>query len=455
MLSVDSLSGGYGNGFQLNQVSFHVLKGEFFGIIGPNGSGKTTLAKMISGVLPYHEGSIRIATRELNTYRPKELAKKIAVLPQISEHTFEYTVRETVSLGRYAHQTGLFPQLTNEDQQMVDRVMAYTDVMQYSHVPISELSGGEKQRVFLAQALAQEPEIIILDEPTNHLDLNYQKELLDLLKSWTKEKQLTVIAIFHDLNLASLYCDRLLMLHRGQVITCGAPEQVLKHENIYAVYATEVEAQFHPNVPKPQIMLASLPSPEKNALQQAELLEMDDRVIFTAPAPLKTVATHAVGPSVGWYDKFINVYQTNTLSRRLLEDHFTKEKALITISDGEHHGTKCFAQQFCVADVSYYCIVHVAYTLQKKQVSYNIWLFVDGSLSDAAFLQALVTVTEAKTLVNKQFATCQQQESIVIAATQKGAAISECQRNSLHGEQIFQTVTNLMTDAQQHHYVQA
>ena len=143
----------------------------------------------------------------------------IAVLSQHSSQSFSYTVKETVSLGRYAHQKGLFQSWSKADEEVIQRVMKQIGVSRFQNKNIQELSGGEKQRVFLAQALAQEPEILLLDEPTNHLDLSYQKELLDFLKQWTSDNGLTVISIFHDLNLAGLYCDRLLLLENGRLIS--------------------------------------------------------------------------------------------------------------------------------------------------------------------------------------------------------------------------------------------
>src|SRR5699024_5169704 len=153
----------------LHEVSFRVKKGELFGIIGPNGSGKTTLLKMLSQVLVPSTGDIHLNNQSLSTYTPIELAKLVAVLPQHMMQTFSYTVRETVTLGRYAHQRGIFRSITEKDEQLIYDVMEQTGVMIYEHVPIDRLSGGERQRVFLAQALAQDPEILLLDEPTNHL----------------------------------------------------------------------------------------------------------------------------------------------------------------------------------------------------------------------------------------------------------------------------------------------
>ncbi|HEY9577729.1 MAG TPA: ABC transporter ATP-binding protein, partial [Pseudobacillus sp.] len=252
MIQIEKLSGGYDSKLIIRELSFSVQKGELFGILGPNGSGKTTLLKMISGIVPAGRGSIRIKGKKIIDYKPKDLAKRLAVLPQLTPQAFSYTVKETVSLGRYAHQSGLFPIWREEDEQAVRKAMEQTGTMQFAETSLEELSGGERQRVFLAQALAQEPEILLLDEPTNHLDLSFQKELLDLLKKMASETGLTIISIFHDLNLASLYCDRLLLMEEGEMHGLGIPSEVLKEEPIQQVYKTAIHQRPHPEVPKPQ-----------------------------------------------------------------------------------------------------------------------------------------------------------------------------------------------------------
>src|SRR5690625_4184557 len=173
MIKVSSASGGYDNVQIIKNMSFEVERGKRFGIIGPNGSGKTTLLKMLSKTLPLTEGKVSIQGKDISAYSPKTFAKLVAVLPQQMMQTFSYTVRETVALGRYAHQRGIFRTFTEADEQLIQNVMEQTGIIQYEHVPIDRLSGGERQRVFLAHALAQDPQILLLDEPTNHLDLSY------------------------------------------------------------------------------------------------------------------------------------------------------------------------------------------------------------------------------------------------------------------------------------------
>ena len=208
MLDIRNLFFQYETKKILQDISFKVKKGEMVGILGPNGSGKTTLMKVISGILTPQKGQVHIKDKPINDYKTKELAKVVAVLSQHVNESFSYTVREIVSLGRYAHQSGLIQSRSARDEEMVNQVMQQTGVLTFQDKSIHELSGGEKQRVYLAQALAQEPEIILLDEPTNHLDLSFQKDLLDNLREWSKKRDLTIICIFHDLNLAGLYCDK-------------------------------------------------------------------------------------------------------------------------------------------------------------------------------------------------------------------------------------------------------
>jgi iron complex transport system ATP-binding protein len=161
MLNVHRLSVGYEETVIVDKVDFQVETGEFFGILGPNGSGKTTLLKALSGILPQSSGEIMFNGKYLSDYSSKELAKLIAVLPQNSSHSFSYSVKETVMLGRYPHQKGLFKAISSYDEEIVYEAMTRTGVEGLQHRKLDELSGGEKQRVFLAQALAQEPKVIL------------------------------------------------------------------------------------------------------------------------------------------------------------------------------------------------------------------------------------------------------------------------------------------------------
>ena len=178
-------------------------------------------------------------------------------MPQLHAHAFSHTVRETVELGSYPHQSGLFSSWSDEDERAVTEAMNNTAVTRYQENSIELLSGGEQQRVFVAQALAQEAPILLLDEPTNHLDIAHQQQLLDTIRKQAVDKGLTVISVFHDINLASLYCDRLLLMDKGQIAKIGVPQDVVKEEAIQSVYGARIKSQPHPELPKPQITLAS------------------------------------------------------------------------------------------------------------------------------------------------------------------------------------------------------
>ena len=187
---------------------------------------------MISGILPKQQGSVTIDGQDASTYSQKEFARKVAVLPQLHAHAFSHTVRETVELGRYPHQSGLFSSWSDEDERAVTEAMNSMAITRYAENSIELLSGGEQQRVFVAQALAQEAPILLLDEPTNHLDIAHQQQLLDTIRKQAIDKGLTVISVFHDINLASLYCDRLLLMDKGQIARIGVPQDVVKEEAI-------------------------------------------------------------------------------------------------------------------------------------------------------------------------------------------------------------------------------
>src|SRR5690625_4842291 len=263
-----------------------------FGIISPNGSGKTSLLKMISNTLTIRQGQIVVNQKSILDYTVKEFAKIVAVLPQHMVQTYSYTVRETVSLGRYAHQSGLFKTETEKDEHIITEVMEQTGVLAYEHTLIDQLSGGERQRVFLAQALVQQPKILLLDEPTNHLDLAYQKELLDILRKWTREKNLTVIAIFHDLNIDELYCNQLMLMEDGRNVSTESTKKVLKKQYIMRIYQAQIDQYPHTEVPKPQLLL--IPDrdlADHTKVNNEERLRLTEEYIkIKGDSPLKTLS---------------------------------------------------------------------------------------------------------------------------------------------------------------------
>lgn len=240
----------------LENVTFNVDNGEILGIIGPNGSGKTTLLRCINGVLQPKIGTVLIDREDISNLGRKEIAKKIGVVPQNTSIAFPFTVLDIVLMGREPH-LGRFDRETKEDLEIAENAMRLTNTQHLAERLIDEISGGEKQRVVIARALTQEPEILLLDEPTLHLDINHQLEILELVRMLAKEKGLTVISVFHDLNLAARFCDNLILLDSGKIISIGSPNMVLTSENIRKVYRVNVEVGRHLPTNLPNIVLIS------------------------------------------------------------------------------------------------------------------------------------------------------------------------------------------------------
>jgi iron complex transport system ATP-binding protein len=240
MLKISGLSCGYGKRVVLQEVSFVIKPGEFMGIIGPNGSGKTTLLRAITGLLHPFEGTISIEGRETHEMARRQLAQKVAVVTQLPEATPPFSVEEFVLMGRVPH-WGRFQLLeTAKDVEKAESVMALTGIVYARDCRMGELSGGEQQLAFVARALAQEPRLLLLDEPTAHLDIGHQGQIMDLLRQLNKEQSLTIVVVLHDLALASLYCQRLILLHEGRLRKIGPPKRVLTKEMVEEVYQTTV-----------------------------------------------------------------------------------------------------------------------------------------------------------------------------------------------------------------------
>lgn len=240
MLQLQNVTGGYGDLIIFKDISFHAQAGEKICIIGPNGSGKTTLLKAIVGFIPY-QGELTLFEKNQRDYTRKELAKRVGFLSQMNQTHFPYTVYETVMLGRYAEGGGgLLQRSTQKDEELVRSSLERVGMLSLSDRPITYLSGGELQRVFLAKVFAQEPELIILDEPTNHLDLKFQIELLDQLDSWVEEGEHTVVAVLHDINLALGFASRFLLMSEGKLVFDGGKKELLSSGILNQVYGLSV-----------------------------------------------------------------------------------------------------------------------------------------------------------------------------------------------------------------------
>ena len=240
MLEVKNIYCGYNNVNIINNVSFNVHRGEFFCIVGPNGCGKSTLLKAISNIIDY-KGVVRLENEDIKKFNRKNLATKLAFMTQNSNIFFPCTIYDTVALGRYAHLKGVLSRLSKKDNEIIEESLKAVGIFDIKDKYINELSGGQLQRVFLARAFAQSPEVILLDEPTNHLDLRYQIEILEYLKAWAKENNKIVIAVLHDLNLVQNFGDRVLMLDSGKLKGIGETKEVLNDNDLEDVYGINIK----------------------------------------------------------------------------------------------------------------------------------------------------------------------------------------------------------------------
>lgn len=239
MLDVQDVSVRINHRTIVDGVTFHVAENDFFMLIGPNGAGKSTLIKAIMRICGY-QGRVLLNGCDILSISSKALASQVGVLAQEHQPQFPHTVYEVVSLGRYAHMRGLFGTLGREDKDRIEEALALTGMEQMADQSVLTLSGGELQRVYLAQLLAQDPNLLILDEPANHLDIKYQITLFDMIKKWSRARGKAVLAVVHDLNTAFCYGTRALLMHEGRVYAQGEIRQVLTRENLQAVYAVDV-----------------------------------------------------------------------------------------------------------------------------------------------------------------------------------------------------------------------
>lgn len=451
MLKLDGIYGGYSESHPvIKGISLQIKKGSIVGILGPNGCGKSTLLKLISGILPLQAGSVRVDDISLKMYSTKELARKMAVLPQLNAHSFSHTVRETVSLGRYPHQRGLFSSWSEEDEAAVKLAMRQTGVAQFENDDLEFLSGGEQQRTFVAQALAQKSEVLLLDEPTNHLDIEHQKQLMDMIQAEVKNQGLTVIAVFHDMNLASLYCDELVLLDDGQLVAQGEPYEVLKEQQVEQVYRTKISPVTHPNVPKPQISLMPLIANSKNIeVTKEDIKILNDYVLLQTVSPLKVVSSALHNAGFGWYHTFMNraVNQDYMCENAHEEmEHFIALQGfkpamtvgMMTAVAAKHAIIRQYTEDGLTVVVMVTAGVGNAVDASKAYLrqpilqvgTINTWVILNGTLTDESFIQAMMVANEAKVKamadeeiidkVSQTIATGTSTDSLLMAATQQG-----------------------------------
>lgn len=242
LLRVERLSAGYGEGDIIRDISFSLHEGDRLVVLGPNGCGKTTLIRAVTGALP-SEGILLSEGEDIRKIKARKLASRIAVLAQLEFSYFSFTVYETVMMGRFHHMKGrLFNEADDKDEAVCEAALRQVDMWSMRDHLITQLSGGQLQRVFLARTFAQEPNIIFLDEPTNHLDLRYQTELIAYLKHWAQQSGRAVCGVLHDLNLAADLADQVLLLSNGETVAQGTWDTVCTPERLESVFDMDVAA---------------------------------------------------------------------------------------------------------------------------------------------------------------------------------------------------------------------
>lgn len=240
-LQMDSVSVRIGRKYLVQDVSLELRPGEMLGLLGPNGAGKSSLLRTIYRINRPSKGVVRIDGEDVWQHSSTWVARQVGAVLQDIPADFPLTVRDIIAMGRSAHKALLEPD-TAHDLGLIDAAISLLHLENFQDRPFRTLSGGERQRVLLARALVQQPRILVLDEPTNHLDIHYQLSLL----RFVREIGTTVIAALHDLNLASMFCDRLCLMDQGRLVAIGSTEEVLTPERIGAVYRIDAVTQRHP-----------------------------------------------------------------------------------------------------------------------------------------------------------------------------------------------------------------
>ena len=259
--SVQNRHFGDPSAWDMRGLEFTVRQGEILGVIGPNGSGKSSLLKLLSKLARPLEGTIRLFGAELGTLSRESISRQVAYMPQDLSYDFPFSVLDMVLMGRFPYRrSGLWNLVGWERQQdlaVAEDAMAQTDVTHLANRMIDTLSAGERQRVLLARALAQVPRVLMLDEPTAHLDLNHQLDVCRILKRIHAQLQMTVLLVSHDINLASQYCDRILVMKQGALVCIGSPQEVVHPQVLTEVYGCQVLVDAHPDTGLPRVSLPS------------------------------------------------------------------------------------------------------------------------------------------------------------------------------------------------------
>lgn len=256
-LYTDDLSIGYGDRLIVKELSVEIPDQKITTIIGPNGCGKSTLLKAITRIISHQSGAVVLDGKSVTKENTKQLAKKMAILPQTPESAAGLTVGELVSYGRFPYQSG-FGQLSKKDYEVIEWALRVTGTSEFKYFPVDSLSGGQRQRVWIAMALAQETEIIFLDEPTTYLDMAHQLEVLELLQKLNREEKRTIVMVLHDLNQAARFADYIVALKAGQIVKAGSCEEVITKQVLEEVFNIDAEIGVDPRTNKPMCITYNL-----------------------------------------------------------------------------------------------------------------------------------------------------------------------------------------------------
>lgn len=397
MISIQKLVGGYANSSVIKGIDIEVEKGEFFALLGPNGSGKTTLFKLITGQLPITSGRILLSDKTISSYSKLEKAKKVAVLTQEIQVSFDYTVEEIVSLGRYPHQKGFLKKLSKADWNVIEEVMNITKIGAFRKKQFRSISGGEKQRVLLAKALAQEPELLLLDEPTNHLDIKHTFQILDLLKERQQTMGLTIFAILHDLNVASLYADRFGLLNDGRLLDTGDVDVLRNEEQLREVYEVQVITQSHPTIPKPQLLMTPKYAISKDNTSFHNLYKINqtaEQMHIQFDQPLRTISNSTYVDGIQWIKDFYILKNEN--ESNLKDLIYSKKQSAVTTVD---HPQNTIIVKKEIENIQ--MVIFTAFEVQDVTSNERLEgnkcigkiitkLFIDSHFTDGAIVQGLM-----------------------------------------------------------------
>ncbi|MEK3886370.1 ABC transporter ATP-binding protein [Bacillus sp. FSL K6-3431] len=242
MILTKELSFEHSSSFQLESVDVHIKEGEIVSLIGPNGSGKSTLLRLISRLIVPKSGEVLLDGRLIGSMKSLDVAKKLAMLPQMQDHQLDLTVQELIEFGRYPHRRA-YSKLTEEDTDIIQWALDVTRLNSYKNRILQSLSGGERQRAWIAMAIAQRPKILLLDEPTTFLDISHQLDVMELVKELNSRFCMTVVMVLHDINQAARYSERLIVLKNGEIQYDGIPQCVLCREMFQSIF--EIDADIY------------------------------------------------------------------------------------------------------------------------------------------------------------------------------------------------------------------